>query len=144
VGFVNHRRLPVIQRWKGEGVAFLAVVGDPQDTKEKVGEHAALWWDQKHRIMPPYGFLLDPTQRLCRQLGFREASWFVILDANGQLRYRGTFDDDLKKPTRTFVPEALEAIVAGRAPEHALHPVAGYGCAFGAPAKACPVDEPSK
>lgn len=141
VAIVNHRLLPVIQRWKAEGVSFVAVAGDPEDTQEKVGVQAALWWDHKHSMPPPYGFVLDPTQRLCRQLGFREASWFVILDGNGVLRYRGTFDDDLKQPTQTYVPEALEAVLAGRKPEHALRPAVGYGCAFGLPAKPCPVEE---
>jgi hypothetical protein len=144
VGIVNKRLLPVIERWKPEGVAFIAVDGDAKDTKPKVAEHLIGSWHALGRDLPPYGMLLDPTQRLCRQLGFREASQFAIVDANGALRYRGTFDDDLKKPTRTYVPEAIEAVVAGRAPEHALHPVAGYGCLFGEPAKECPVEEPAR
>src|SRR5687767_12005618 len=37
VSLVNHRLFPVIQRWKPEGVSFVAVVGEPEDTREKVG-----------------------------------------------------------------------------------------------------------
>jgi hypothetical protein len=144
VGYVDSRLLPVIQRWKAQGVAFVAVDGDAKDSREKVGQQLIGSWAALTGQLPPYGMLLDPSQRLCKQLGFREASQFAIVDFNGALRYRGTFDDDLKKPTRTFVPEALEAIVAGREPEHALHPVAGYGCLFGEPAKECPAEEPTR
>jgi hypothetical protein len=143
VGVVNKRLLPVIQRWKPEGVAFLAVAGEPKDSREKVAEKLVFMWAGLDQPLPPHGMLLDPSQRLFRKLGFREASHFAIVDANGALRYRGTFDDDLKKPTRTFVPEALEAIAAGREPEHARHTVAGYGCLFGEPAKECP-PEPAR
>jgi hypothetical protein len=54
--------------------------------------------------------------------------------------FRGAFDDDLKRPTRTFLPEAIEDVVAGRPVAQALRPVPGYGCPFGEPPKDCPVD----
>lgn len=143
-GMVDDRLLPVIQRWKSEGVSFLAVAGDPRDTAQTAAQGLLSAWAHKGAGgLPPYFLLLDPTQRLCRQLGFREAAHFAVLDANGALRYRGTFDDDLKRPTRTFLPEALEAVVAGRAPEHPISPpVEKYGCPFGAPIAECPIEEP--
>lgn len=137
---VNPRLLPLIQRFKPQGVAFLAVAGDPADTKEVVAvQHAAAWSREAATGgLPPFGLLLDPTQRLCRQLGFREASQFVVVDGNGYVRYRGTIDDDLKRPTKPFLLPALEAVFDGRVVESPLRPVPGYGCAFGAPLKDCP------
>lgn len=149
VGDVNERLVQLIQRLKPLGVAFLAVAGDAKDTPERVAEQLMGSWSQpklfeaaKNGGLPLYGMLLDPTQRLCKQLGFREAAHFAVVDANGQLRYRGTFDDNLKKPTKAFLPDALDAILAGRAPEQATRNVAGYGCPFGQPAKECPAEKP--
>jgi hypothetical protein len=149
VPIVDDRLIPVIQRFKPLGVTFVAIAGDPKDTPEKVASTLMGSWAEPKRAekasnrgLPMYGMLLDPSQRLCRQLGFREATQFAVVDANGNLRYRGTFDDDLKKPTKAFLPEALEAIVDGRSPERPLRLVSGYGCPFGAPLLDCPVETP--
>jgi hypothetical protein len=149
VPIVDERLIPVIQRFKPLGVTFLAVAGDPKDTPNRTATMLmSSWADPKLAIPannngnPLYGVLLDPTQRLCRQLGFKEATHFAIVDGNGNLRFTGTFDDNLKKPTKTFLPEALEAIVDGRAPERPMRIVSGYGCPFGAPILDCPVEKP--
>ncbi len=152
VDIVDDRLLPVIERFKPLGVRFVAVAGDVNDNGEKIAARLLAAWSAPVKATgrprsadgrPPYGMLYDPTQRLCRQLGFREAAQFAIMDANGQLRYRGTFDNDLKKPTETWLPPALEDVLAGRAPAQPLRPVPGYGCPFGIPPKDCPVDEPT-
>ncbi len=146
---VDERLLPLVRQWKPQGVAFLAVAGDGRDTREAIAARLRAAWsrtvDGAPRTplgLPPYGVLHDPTQRLCKQLGFREAVQFAIVDANGELRYRGTFDDSLKKPTAAWLPGALEDVVAGRPVAVPLRPVPGYGCPFGIPAEQCPEDLP--
>ena len=89
--------------------------------------------------LPPYFMLLDPTQRLCKQLGFREAAHFVVLDGNGTLRFRGTFDDNVKHPTQAYLPQAIDAVLAGKPVANPNRIVPGYGCPFGAPAEKCPI-----
>jgi hypothetical protein len=149
VPIVDERLIPVIRRFKPLGVNFVAVAGDPKDTANKVASTLmGVWAEEKrsalanNRGLPLYGVLLDPTQRLCRQLGFKEATQFSVVDGNGNLRFRGTFDDDLKKPTKTFLPEALEAILEGRTPERPQRLVSRYGCPFGEPVLDCPVETP--
>lgn len=146
---VDERLLPVIRQWKPQGVAFLAVAGDGRDTREEISAQLRSAWSRTVEGaprtpmgLPPYGVLHDPTQRLCKQLGFREAVQFAIVDANGELRYRGTFDDSLKKPTAAWLPAALEDVVAGRPVAVPLRPVPGYGCPFGIPPEECPEDLP--
>lgn len=146
---VDERLLPLLRQWKPQGVAFLAVAGDGRDTRAAIAARLRAAWsrtvDGAPRTplgLPPYGVLHDPTQRLCKQLGFREAVQFAIVDANGELRYRGTFDDSLKKPTAAWLPGALEDVVAGRPVAVPLRPVPGYGCPFGIPAEECPEDLP--
>lgn len=150
VDFVDDRLLPVIARWKPEGVAFVAVAGDGNDSASSIGARLAGAWsaprEGKLRTpngLPPYGMIHDPTQRLCKQLGFREAAQFVVVDGNGTVCYRGTFDDDLKKPTVAWLPDAIEDVVAGRSVAVPLRPIPGYGCPFGIPPADCPVDEPA-
>ncbi|MFM8980534.1 MAG: redoxin domain-containing protein [Planctomycetia bacterium] len=146
---VDERLLPLVRQWKPQGVAFLAVAGDGRDTREEIAAKLQASWsrtvDGAPRTpmgLPPYGVLHDPTQRLCKQLGFREAVQFVIVDANAQVRYRGTFDNDLKKPTTAWLPGALDDVVAGRPVAVPLRPVSGYGCPFGIPVQDCPEDLP--
>jgi hypothetical protein len=140
VGYVNERLLPEIRRLGPLGVKFVAVAGDPKDTPQRT---AAFTLSQWHELnpggLPPYFMLLDPTQRLCRQLGFREAAHFAVFDANGTLRFRGTFDDNVKHPTQSYLPQALDAIVAGKPVANPNRIVPGYGCPFGAPAEECPL-----
>lgn len=150
VDFVDDRLLPVIERFKPEGVAFVAVAGDSSDSAAGVASRLMASWgtprDGKLRTaggLPPYKMLYDPTQRLCKQLGFREAAQFVVVDGNGIVCYRGTFDDDLKKPTVAWLPDAIEDVVAGRSVAVPLRPIPGYGCPFGIPPADCPVDEPA-
>ncbi len=52
-----------------------------------------------------------------------------VLDADGVLRYRGAFDDVTfrqRTPTRFYVKEAVEALLAGHLPDPAEAPP--YGC----------------
>jgi hypothetical protein len=149
VDFVDDRLLPVIERFKPQGVKFVAVAGDGNDTAAGIAARLSAAWSTPRagRLrtadgLPPYGLIHDPTQRLCKQLGFREAAQFVVVDANGVLCYRGTFDNDLKKPTATWLPDAIEDVVEGRHVASPLRPVPGYGCPFGIPPADCPVDAP--
>lgn len=52
-----------------------------------------------------------------------------VIDRDGILRYRGAVDDvafRVRKPTRFFLDEAVEALLAGRLP--ALAETPAYGC----------------
>ncbi len=52
-----------------------------------------------------------------------------VIDRDGILRYRGAVDDvtfRLRKPTRFFLDEAVEALLDGRLP--ALAETPAYGC----------------
>jgi hypothetical protein len=157
VDTVNERLMPVIERFRPQGVEFLAVAGDGKDDVDAIAGRLVASWGMPRPARkpgeparpplsstgaPPYGMVSDPSQRLSRQLGFREAAQFVVVDANGVLCYRGTFDNDLKKPTATWLPDAIEDVVEGRHVASPLRPVPGYGCPFGIPPADCPVDAP--
>jgi peroxiredoxin len=138
VGQVEERIQELMDRHRGKDgkdVVWVGVAGDAADSTEAVVEKMVA-------LRAGYKMLLDPAQKLCRRVGFREATHVAVLDADGYLRYRGTIDDDLKKPTRSYLAEALAAVTEGRAPDVAEHDVEGYGCAFGEPAEDCPAGTP--
>ena len=123
------------EKYGKPGVVWIGVAGDPADTAETV-------LDKMGRLGAAYKMLLDPSHKLCRRVGLREATHVAVLDADGYLRYRGTIDDDLKDPKRSFLAEALAAVTEGRPPAVSEHEVEGYGCAFGAPIEDCPAGSP--
>jgi hypothetical protein len=114
-----------------DGIAWVAVDGEAED------EPAGIL-DKMGRIQAFYGMLLDPEQRLSARLGFDRATLVVVLDGAGRLRYRGAIDDSYESPKRSYLEEALEAVVAGREPATAeTEPV--YGCEYSGP-PSCPVE----
>jgi hypothetical protein len=109
-----------------QGVHWIAVDGEPTDSPEAV-------LDKMVKVGAFYRMLLDPSQRLSQRLGFDQAVQIAILDGHGYLRYRGPIDDDLEKPTRSYLREALEAVLAGTPVPEAEERPAVYGCAYSAP-----------
>jgi thiol-disulfide isomerase/thioredoxin len=63
--------------------------------------------------------------------GAQTTPHLFVVDASGILRYRGAFDDvsiHQRTPTKSFLREAVEALLAGRLPDPAE--TAPYGCAI--------------
>lgn len=110
----------------GSGVAWVAYNGEP-------GEDHRATRAQMARQRAFYHMLMDPRQQLARRLGVTQATQVAILDGAGRLVYRGAIDDDYEGGDARFVREALEDLLAGRAPRRAETPWA-YGCGFDDPA----------
>ncbi len=79
----------------------------------------------------PYPILLDPGAQLADRLGAEYATYSVIVDAQGQVRYRGGFDTDkthLRESATPYVRNALDDLLAGRPPTVAE--TKAMGCAL--------------
>jgi peroxiredoxin len=140
---ISNRYAPEINRlvadYAANGVAFYGVHSDPDIGAKAVRQHA---WD--------YGFnfpvLMDPTQILAGRTGVTLTLTAVILSPEGELLYRGRFDDryldfgkyrdvDIKPDLRN----ALAATLTGqRIAESVTKPI---GCALPPPARG---DSPQK
>jgi peroxiredoxin len=73
--------------------------------------------------------LLDSQQRVADLYGALTTPHIFIIDRAGLLAYQGAFDDVTfrqRTPTRNYVKEAVQALLAGERP--AVTETAAYGC----------------
>jgi thiol-disulfide isomerase/thioredoxin len=111
--------------WQERGVRFLAVNPNRQDDDDEIRETA-------QRLGWTWPVTRDPTRALSQALGAERTADVFLLDGEGVLRYRGALDDRvginyrLPSPRRALLADALEAVLAGRAPE--VSATAAPGC----------------
>lgn len=67
----------------------------------------------------PFPILTDRGAKLADLLGARYATYSVVVDGDGRIRYRGGIDDDkthLHDDARAYLKDAIDDLLAGRAP----------------------------
>src|SRR6516162_10716469 len=107
-----------------QGVGFLAVNSNWQDSHKAIAEHA-----KKYEI--PFPVLRDEGNRVADLFGAGRTPEAFVLDGKRNIHYQGRIDDrfglDYQKPkaTRNDVAEALKEILAGKNVTVAKTPVAG-------------------
>lgn len=99
---------------KHKEVAFVAInvnrVAD--DSIEKMMERA------KSKSYP-YAYLYDESQQIAKQYGANFTPEFFVLDQDRKIAYMGSLDDSTvaKQVKRTYVSNAIQAVLAGTKPE---------------------------
>jgi hypothetical protein len=114
----------LIARYESKGLRFLAIDSNPFDTREDIA-------DLRARIGAPYAIERDVNGFTMRTLGIRASASVAVLDGRQRLRYRGAIDDDLDRPTTSYVHRAVDAILAGV--EFEPVEVVSYGCVYPKP-----------
>lgn len=113
-------RIAAVARDYGDrGVRLLAINSNdsdryPRDSYEAMQQRvAAEEW--------PMPYLHDAHQDVAHSFGAKTTPDVFVLDATGVLRYRGAPDADYEDPTQNaqWLREALDAVLAGTAPERA-------------------------
>ncbi len=115
-----HDRIADVARdYSDRGVRILAVNSNdsdryPRDSYEAMRQRVAGedW---------PMPYLHDATQDVAREYDAKTTPDIFVLDSDGRLRYRGAPDADYGDPAQhaTWLRDALDAVLAGRAPERA-------------------------
>lgn len=109
---VHEERLRELSRAYGaQGVRFLLVDSEIGATVERDAAAA------RDRDLPPIA--IDRGARLAEALGAEYATYTVVLDANGRVRYRGGIDTDKNRLTNDAQPylrEAIDDLLAGHEP----------------------------
>ncbi|WP_422930192.1 redoxin domain-containing protein [Singulisphaera sp. PoT] len=121
------RLVEMNKEYKDRGVVFLAINANAHETMEQVVAHA------KERGID-FPVLKDPNNLVADQLLAERTCESLVIDGKAILRYRGAIDDQYGQgtrkpdPTRNFVREALEEVLAGKPVTTASTPV--VGCLF--------------
>jgi hypothetical protein len=118
------RLVELADAYKGKGVTFLAINSNAHDTAEQVAEHA-------RRFKLPFPVLKDPGNVVADVNLVERTCQVLVLARMREIQYRGPIDDQYGQgtrkdaPTRRYLADALDAILAGRAAKPAATPVAG-------------------
>lgn len=114
--------LSMFVQWQDD-VAMMTVASNRSETVEALREAA------ESRRLPTV--LRDADCSIADLFEAQTTPHVFVIDREGILRYRGAVDDVTfrqRKPTRFFLDEAIEALLAGRLP--ALAETPAYGCAI--------------
>lgn len=95
--------------YKVKGVELVAINCDFKEVMGGVAKHI------KGKNLG-YTYALDESGKSARDYGAQVTPQLFVLDQNRKLAYMGPFDDDMSKPTITFVPDAVDAVLGGDQP----------------------------
>lgn len=110
-------------RETGDGVWYWPIAANTGEERAQIGAAAG------ERGLPVV--LLDPDQSVADQYGALTTPHVFVVDREGILRYAGAPDDASfrqREPTRSYLREAISALLAGRLPE--VQETPGRGCAL--------------
>jgi len=117
---VDHELLASLRGW-GERALLLPIAANLAESQEQIAAavHAR-----------GLGRMLRADRAALEAYGVQTTPHFYVVDALGLLRYRGAFDDVTfrqRSPSRFYLKEAVERLLAGKTPDPAETPP--YGCA---------------
>jgi peroxiredoxin len=118
------RLADLARRYETQGVAFVAVNANRQDSPEAVAAHA-----RKNAL--PFPVLKDGGNVVADRFEAERTPEAFVLDAGRVVRYRGRVDDQVgvgyrrPKPTRDDLVEALDEVLAGKPVSRPRTEVAG-------------------
>jgi peroxiredoxin len=105
----------------GEKVVLFSIASNANEPIEMLKDVA-----EDRGISP---VLHDSDQQIARMYDAQFTPQIFVLDEEGFLRYQGAFDDVTfrqPKPTRSYLREAVGALISGKQPE--IDQVSAYGC----------------
>lgn len=114
--------MSMFAQWKDD-VAMLSIASNRNENIQAVENSA------RERCLPVV--LVDADSAIANLFEAQTTPHVFIVDREGILRYRGSIDDVTfrqRKPSRFFLDEAVESLLAGELPALAESPA--YGCAI--------------
>jgi len=119
------RLAELARRYEGRGIAFVAIDANAGETAARAGANA-------RELGVAFPVLMDPGNRVADQMLAERTCEALVVDGRARLRYRGAIDDQYDRearkdaPTKTYVVDALDALLAGGEP--AIKGTAVAGC----------------
>jgi hypothetical protein len=106
------RLVELYTRYRPRGLELLMIDSETTGSAERDAREA-------ERRGYPFRIVRDPGARLADALGAEYASYAVLLDARGRVRYHGGIDSDttrLHDDARLYLRDAIDDVLDGRAP----------------------------
>ena len=88
-------------------VQFIGINSNKQETIEEIAEYS-----KNHGFEFPV--LKDPENKIADYFGARRTPEVFLLDAERVLRYVGAIDNSPKEPTKHYLKDALDLVIAGK------------------------------
>lgn len=108
------RLVEMAKEYGPKGIVILAINANPSESDEAVARHA-----KEYGL--PFPVLRDTDQEIASKLEVSRTCEALVLDGRARLRYRGAIDDQYTynakhkvEPSRSFVKDALDAMLEGR------------------------------
>jgi peroxiredoxin len=114
-GMHEARLRELVDKFGSRGVRFVIVDSERGRTASDDAGEA-----QKRNL--PVPVFIDPGAKLANLVGAVYATYSVVVDANGDVKYRGGIDSDkshLRDDRAQYLADALDDLTAGRAPRRA-------------------------
>lgn len=109
------------KKYAGKGVKFIAINCNKTENLEEMKRRA-----EEKQFNFPYCY--DGSGAAARAYGARVTPHLFVIDSNGKIAYRGAFDDSQRNPTKHYLAEAVDALLAGERPP--LESTKAFGCSI--------------
>jgi peroxiredoxin len=113
------RFIEFAKKTKEKGVAFLAI-------NCNTSENLAAMKQRAEEKGFPFVYAYDETSDSGHKYGARVTPHIFVLDKDRKVAYRGSFDDKQDGPTKSYLADAVAAVIAGKKPE--LASTKAFGC----------------
>jgi peroxiredoxin len=107
----EHRFNEFAKKYADKDVAFIAI------NANKATEDLAEMKKHAEESGLAYPYVYDETGTSASDFGARVTPHIFVLDGKGTVQYVGAFDDKQTNPSKHYVADAVDAILAGKKPE---------------------------
>ncbi len=111
------------KKYGSKGVKFVAI-----NANKRTEDIAAMKTRAEEKGFN-FPYVFDKSGKLATEYGARVTPHIFVLDQNRHVAYVGSFDDDLKSPTKHYVVDAVDALLAGKKIETTKNKAFGCGIA---------------
>ena len=111
----------LVEAYEDKKVQFIGINSNKQETAAEILEY-----NKKHGFEFPV--LKDPENKIADYFGARRTPEVFLLDAERVLRYAGAIDNSRKEPTKNYLQNVLDLVLAGKDIPKASKKTRAIGC----------------
>lgn len=111
----------LVKTYGEKNVQFIGINSNKQETNKEISEYS-----EKHGF--EFTVLKDPENNIADYFGARRTPEVFLLDAKRLLRYMGAIDNSPKEPTRHYLQNALDLVIAEESIPRVSKKTRAVGC----------------